>query len=153
MFRPLYLAIIRLYVAYRRLLHNQCIQWETRSRLQWSGTWTQLIGWYQYLLFIYYVLYYSLSLICLFTLLNGEVAGWCSVLPWLHCHGHVAVSQRSVKSWCVTSLGLQHESKVLAHSVGTTSLVNKFLFFFNVYWTVHHCDSWRIRDQLDVTGY
>jgi len=22
-----------------------------------------------------------------------------------------------------------------------------------VYWTVHHCDSWRIRDQLDVTGY
>jgi len=22
-----------------------------------------------------------------------------------------------------------------------------------LYWTVHHCDSWRIRDQLDVTGY
>ena len=22
-----------------------------------------------------------------------------------------------------------------------------------VYWTVHHCDSWRIRDQLDVTTY
>ena len=22
-----------------------------------------------------------------------------------------------------------------------------------VYWTVHHCDSWRIRDQLDVTSY
>jgi len=22
-----------------------------------------------------------------------------------------------------------------------------------VYWTVHHCDSWRIRHQLDVTGY
>jgi len=22
-----------------------------------------------------------------------------------------------------------------------------------VYWTVHHCDSWRIRDQLDVTIY
>jgi len=22
-----------------------------------------------------------------------------------------------------------------------------------VYWTVHHCDSWRIRDQLDVTVY
>ena len=22
-----------------------------------------------------------------------------------------------------------------------------------VYWTVHHCDSWRIKDQLDVTWY
>ena len=22
-----------------------------------------------------------------------------------------------------------------------------------VYWTVHHCDSWRIRNQLDVTSY
>jgi len=24
---------------------------------------------------------------------------------------------------------------------------------FYVNWTVHHCDSWRIRDQLDVTCY
>ena len=23
----------------------------------------------------------------------------------------------------------------------------------NVYWTVHHCNSWRIKDQLDVTCY
>jgi len=22
-----------------------------------------------------------------------------------------------------------------------------------VYWTVHHCDSWRIKDQFDVTCY
>ena len=22
-----------------------------------------------------------------------------------------------------------------------------------VYWTVHHCDNWRIKDQLDVTYY
>jgi hypothetical protein len=22
-----------------------------------------------------------------------------------------------------------------------------------VYWTMHHCDSWRIRPQLDVTSY
>jgi len=27
------------------------------------------------------------------------------------------------------------------------------LFKWYVYWTVHHCDSWRIRDQLDVTSY
>ena len=24
---------------------------------------------------------------------------------------------------------------------------------FNVYWTVHHCNSWRMNDQLDVTCY
>ena len=24
---------------------------------------------------------------------------------------------------------------------------------FNVYWTVHHCNSWRMKDQLDVTCY
>ena len=23
----------------------------------------------------------------------------------------------------------------------------------DVYWTVHHCDSWRIKNQLDVTCY
>ena len=23
----------------------------------------------------------------------------------------------------------------------------------NVYWTVHHCNSWRMKDQLDVTCY
>ena len=70
MFRPLYWAIIKFVLSLQRtVLHNQCIEWETRSRLQWSGTWTQSIGWYQYLLFIYYVLYCSLSLIsCLFTL-------------------------------------------------------------------------------------
>ena len=36
-----------------------------------------------------------------------------------------------------------------------------FIFLFNetilfktyVYWTVYHCDSWRIKDQLDVTCY
>jgi len=31
--------------------------------------------------------------------------------------------------------------------------VIKYLCLFYVYWTVHHCDSWRIRDQLDVTIY
>ena len=25
------------------------------------------------------------------------------------------------------------------------------LFVSNVYWTVHHCNSWRMKDQLDVT--
>ena len=36
--------------------------------------------------------------------------------------------------------------------------VNKKYFIYiyiyiHIYWTVHHCDSWRIRDQLDVISY
>jgi len=50
------------------VLHNRCIKWEMRSCLHCSGTWTQLIGWYQYLIFMYCILYSSLSLAsCLFT--------------------------------------------------------------------------------------
>jgi len=30
---------------------------------------------------------------------------------------------------------------------------NTILFWSDVYRTVHHCDSWRIRDQLDVSCY
>jgi len=47
-----YLAIIRLYFTYKvTVLYNQCIQRETRSRLQWLDTWARLIGWYQHYLF------------------------------------------------------------------------------------------------------
>ena len=28
-----------------------------------------------------------------------------------------------------------------------------FTAVFDVYWTVHHCDNWRIKNQLDVTYY
>ena len=30
---------------------------------------------------------------------------------------------------------------------------SKNTYVFYVYWTVHHCSSWRIKDQLDVTCY
>ena len=33
----------------------------------------------------------------------------------------------------------------------SSSMLNKL--YFNVYWTVHHCNSWRMKDQLDVTCY
>ena len=29
----------------------------------------------------------------------------------------------------------------------------KYLWVSSVYWTVHHCNSWRMKDQLDVTCY
>jgi len=35
------------------------------------------------------------------------------------------------------------------HSVTATEIKRQSY----VYWTVHHCDSWRIKDQLDVTCY
>ena len=31
--------------------------------------------------------------------------------------------------------------------------ITKHNFVSNVYWTVHHCNSWRLREQLDVTCY
>ena len=44
------------------------------------------------------------------------------------------------------------------HSFGRTVLALPFtnknkLYPSNVYWTVHHCNSWRMKDQLDVTCY
>ena len=35
----------------------------------------------------------------------------------------------------------------------TTKLVDTIFSESNVYWTVHHCNSWRMKDQLDVTCY
>jgi len=33
------------------------------------------------------------------------------------------------------------------------SEISKLQWRYYIYWTVRHCDSWRIRDQLDVTSY
>ena len=35
----------------------------------------------------------------------------------------------------------------------TRCLQVQVCILFNVYWTVHHCNSWRMKDQLDVTCY
>ena len=35
----------------------------------------------------------------------------------------------------------------------TQNTYTKYSGRSNVYWTVHHCNSWRIRGQLDVTCY
>ena len=34
---------------------------------------------------------------------------------------------------------------------GISSSTKLFMPESNVYWTVHHCNSWRMKDQLDVT--
>ena len=31
--------------------------------------------------------------------------------------------------------------------------IRDYLLVSNVYWTVHHCNSWRMKDQLDVICY
>ena len=49
------------------------------------------------------------------------------------------------KKWLIE----QHSFHVLFLSFRRT----KYSRLFYVYWTVHHCDSWRIKDQLDVTCY
>jgi len=37
-------------------------------------------------------------------------------------------------------------------SLADAVVLNNLRVFY-IYWTVHHCDSWRIKDQLDVTCY
>ena len=40
----------------------------------------------------------------------------------------------------------------LSYQEDSTTL-QYFALESDVYWTVHHCDSWRIKNQLDVTCY
>ena len=52
-------------------------------------------------------------------------------------------------AWKVTVL----EVKMKCAAVATASHCQTDNLQFNVYWTVHHCNSWRMKDQLDVTCY
>ena len=45
----------------------------------------------------------------------------------------------------VPGLSLKRNFKILNYLLNATKS--------NVYWTVHHCNRWRMKDQLDVTCY
>ena len=47
-----------------------------------------------------------------------------------------------------------HNAESLQNTCRLKYITKSYIFIKSyVYWTVHHCDSWRIRDQLDVTCY
>ena len=52
---------------------------------------------------------------------------------------------------CESKIFLHHNSPLNLNS--TASFTNYLIFQSNVYWNVHHCNSWRMKDQLDVTCY
>jgi len=80
--------------------------------------------------------------------------------------GYLRVTSSSWNTTC--SKLLQSGSLVIWHELHFTSLFlpsfvkeadcklsisSNFFLKSYVYWTVHHCDSWRKSDQLDVTSY
>ena len=104
MFRSHYLAIIRLYLAYRGLYYLSSVS-NGRRNLVYN---VQV----QYMNSIYrtvpiFAIYMSCSMfqfvadiMFVYTLLSRKVAEWCrSVLLWLHCLGH-GVADNS-PCWCV----------------------------------------------------
>ena len=44
-------------------------------------------------------------------------------------------------------------SSLLGPNTFLCTLLSNILSLSNVYWTVHHCNSWRMKDQLNVTWY
>ena len=51
-----------------------------------------------------------------------------------------------------------HQRLCISHSVSVTEasevfVVKLLIWFPNVCWTVHHCNSWGMKNQLDVTCY
>ena len=46
-----------------------------------------------------------------------------------------------------------HHNFTFSILVHYNSIIAKLKICPYIYWTVHHCDSWRIKDQLDVTCY
>jgi hypothetical protein len=105
---------------------------------------------------------------------QGTVRRWCVLLPY--CFANTAHSVQAVSvpviandrcSW-FSNQGSHFTSPYNQNDIfvgnartspfRSTIKVSKLcLKHFNtpgyVYWIVHHCDSWRIKDQLDVTCY
>ena len=104
MFQPLYLPIIRLYLAYRGLYYISSVSNGRRNlvynvQVQYMNSINRRVP-----IFAIYMLcsvFQSVAdIMFVYTLLSGEVAEWCrSVLLWLHCLGH-GVADNS-PCWCV----------------------------------------------------
>jgi len=61
---------------------------------------------------------------------------------------HVSLSHVVQIQFLMTCNKLGRNFSSLAHCFGKDNNLQS-----NVYWTVHHCNSWRMKDQLDVTCY
>ena len=66
--------------------------------------------------------------------------------------------------WCIVLLNLfrlklKYKWSIITYYIRMWKAVqsdhswSKHISSSNVYWTVHHCNSWRMKDQLDVTCY
>jgi len=69
----------------------------------------------------------------------------------LWCPNHQVKKQRRQISVFQTSRFEKIREYRLSGSNSLPKILHTYLSY--VYWTVHRCDNWRIRDQLDVTIY
>ena len=116
-------------------------------------------------------IYYSTSSLYMFRMLttpiirstqnsNYSLRYWsyflCNYLPptWSSLDtlegGSCKVPEAIVTAFCTPDDGCGWHPK---HGELTYRIINRLLCESYVYRTVHHCDSWRIKDQLDVTCY
>ena len=63
-----------------------------------------------------------------------------------------------LENYCLTSFETRFTNLYccIVHFVVYLTHQQMYIYIYiyvNVYWTVHHCDSWRIRVQLNVTSY
>jgi len=74
------------------------------------------------------------------------------ILRSLHfpCETFVHIRMKDGK----TRLASQHHRNGYSNQNGNnTVMTREHALLSDVYWTVHHCDNWRIKNQLDVTYY
>ena len=91
-----------------------------------------------------------------------DIAGWhltcdpwgreCTVLyrTVLYVHSRPHEAQTSFEA--ISKLWNIYRNWTMVQLIFPLRCVN-ILRQSNVYWTVHHCNSWRMKDQLDVTCY
>ena len=78
--------------------------------------------------------------------ISDMLQSWSSSESYLR-----SVKRDEDRSKHLTFIGLCVANIVSEYKQQDATFLN--LFISNIYWTVHHCNSWRMKDQLDVTCY
>ena len=70
---------------------------------------------------------------------------------WFSFYGRIQV--HSVSCYSRNRSGFDPKAVYMEYITDKVARTQLLLTESNVYWTVHHCNSWRMKDQLDVTCY
>ena len=94
---------------------------------------------------------------------------WTRILCYCRCVSYLALCVcatwphfRRIMLYCISYIQLLNYCFVIKKCNNILSIIFchndvfkhiNYMYISNVYWTVHHCNSWRMKDQLDVTCY